>query len=106
MLMAKGYASGWLEWGDRRIEFRDAPFYAEKNWGGGFPTQWFWIQCEHFIDSPTTALTAVGACSSSLLWGKPYHKYTTLSRKHDGKLSPVPTGHVNPSNCYTCAVGA
>jgi len=61
-MMAQGRASGWIEWGGERHEFKDAPAYAEKNWGGGFPKRWFWVQCDTF-DTPTDqqiALTAVG----------------------------------------------
>lgn len=35
--------AGWIEWGGERFEFRDAPSYSEKNWGGGFPRKWFWV---------------------------------------------------------------
>jgi tocopherol cyclase len=48
VLMAEGSASGWLDWGGQRYEFRDAPAYAEKNWGGGFPSKWIWVQCNTF----------------------------------------------------------
>lgn len=40
VMMAHGLASGWLQWGNTRYEFRDAPAYAEKNWGGSFPSKW------------------------------------------------------------------
>jgi tocopherol cyclase len=30
--MAHGLATGYIDWDGRRYEFRDAPFYAEKNW--------------------------------------------------------------------------
>ncbi len=46
--MAHGLASGWVQWGDRRFEFADAPAYAEKNWGGGFPSKWIWVVCNSF----------------------------------------------------------
>jgi len=46
--MAEGAATGWLQWGDQRYEFSDAPAYAEKNWGGGFPSKWIWVQCNTF----------------------------------------------------------
>ena len=58
--MAKGLATGWLEWGDQRYHFTNAPTYAEKNWGGGFPQKWFWIQSESFDDASVT-LTSIGA---------------------------------------------
>ncbi len=48
VLMAHGTASGWLQWGGQRYEFSNAPAYAEKNWGGGFPSKWHWIQCNSF----------------------------------------------------------
>ena len=52
--MAKGKATGWIEWGGdeatgegaKRYEFEDAPAYAEKNWGGSFPSKWWWVQCD------------------------------------------------------------
>ena len=60
--MAHGLASGWIEWGGQRYEFKDAPSYAEKNWGGGFPKKWFWVQCNSWDDADCdAALTAVGA---------------------------------------------
>lgn len=61
VLMAHGGASGWIEWGGRRYEFTDAPAYAEKNWGGGFPSRWAWIQCNSFAGAPGTSVTAVAA---------------------------------------------
>ena len=60
ILMAHGLATGWLEWGDRRYEFHRAPAYAEKNWGGAFPTKWFWLQCNAFEGEADLALTAAG----------------------------------------------
>ena len=40
--------AGWIEWGDRRFEFQDAPSYCEKNWGGSFPEKWFWVCSVNF----------------------------------------------------------
>lgn len=48
VLMAEGRATGWLQWGDQLHEFSGAPAYAEKNWGGGFPSRWIWVQCNTF----------------------------------------------------------
>ncbi|GAX74585.1 hypothetical protein CEUSTIGMA_g2033.t1 [Chlamydomonas eustigma] len=61
VLMADGLASGWLDWGGERYQFKDAPAYAEKNWGGGFPSKWCWVQCNSFDNQPGLSLTAVGA---------------------------------------------
>jgi tocopherol cyclase len=48
VLMAYGTADGWVQWGNTRYELRGAPAYAEKNWGGGFPSKWIWVQCNTF----------------------------------------------------------
>ncbi|KXZ53182.1 hypothetical protein GPECTOR_7g1074 [Gonium pectorale] len=61
VLMAHGEASGWFQWGGQRYEFSGAPAYAEKNWGGGFPSRWHWVQCNTFDGQPGLSVTAVGA---------------------------------------------
>lgn len=61
VLMAHGLATGWAEWGDRRFEFQQAPTYAEKNWGGAFPEQWFWMQANAFRQRPDLSVVAVGS---------------------------------------------
>ncbi len=66
ILMAHGLATGWFEWGDAvgdttcRVDFEQAPAYAEKNWGGAFPQRWFWIQCNAFEQIPDLTLTSGG----------------------------------------------
>ncbi|MEW5314866.1 MAG: hypothetical protein WDW38_006330 [Sanguina aurantia] len=67
VLMSHGLASGHLQWGDTRYEFRDAPSYGEKNWGGGFPSKWHWVQCNTFVGQPNLSVTAVGARRQLLL---------------------------------------
>lgn len=68
ILMAHGFATGWIEWNDRRYEFTNAPAYSEKNWGGAFPTKWFWFNCNAFDHEPDLALTAGGGRRQVLLW--------------------------------------
>jgi len=41
-------ATGHATWDGKRYDFKDAPFYAEKNWGGSFPSKWYWMQCNSF----------------------------------------------------------
>ena len=61
ILTAHGLATGWIERDGERIAFRDAPYYAEKNWGGaGFPRKWFWAQCNAFPSLPGLTVTATG----------------------------------------------
>ncbi|MGG6297842.1 tocopherol cyclase family protein [Leptolyngbya sp. AN02str] len=61
ILMAHGYATGWIDWLGKCYEFVDAPVYSEKNWGSSFPGKWFWIQCNSFESQPDLTLTAVGS---------------------------------------------
>ncbi|HEY9620403.1 MAG TPA: tocopherol cyclase family protein [Crinalium sp.] len=68
ILMAHGLATGWIDWNGQRYSFRDAPAYAEKNWGGAFPKRWFWLNCNCFIDEPDLALTAGGGRRGVLWW--------------------------------------
>lgn len=68
ILMAHGWASGWIEWHGARYEFDKAPAYAEKNWGGAFPQKWFWVNCNAFDDEPDLALTAGGGRRGVLGW--------------------------------------
>ncbi len=60
ILMAHGWATGWIEWNGKRYDFVNAPAYSEKNWGGAFPQKWFWVNCNCFEDEPDLALTAGG----------------------------------------------
>eukprot|EP00898_Chlorokybus_atmophyticus_P002292 jgi/Chlat1/3063/Chrsp21S03318 len=60
ILMSHGLSTGWVEWGRTRYEFKDAPSYSEKNWGGSFPKRWFWIQCNAFKGMADLAVTVAG----------------------------------------------
>jgi tocopherol cyclase len=68
ILMAHGWASGWIEnqplgspgGSPTRLDFDRVPAYAEKNWGGAFPSKWFWVQCNAFDHHPDLALTSGG----------------------------------------------
>lgn len=68
ILMAHGLATGSIDWNGKRYEFENAPAYAEKNWGGAFPTKWFWLNCNAFEDEPDLALTAGGGDRGVLWW--------------------------------------
>lgn len=68
ILMAHGLSSGWIEWFGHRYEFVDAPAYSEKNWGGAFPTKWFWLNCNSFENEPDLALTSGGGRRQVLGW--------------------------------------
>ncbi len=68
ILMAHGWASGWIEWQGQRYAFQNAPAYSEKNWGGAFPQKWFWLNCNSFDGEPDLALTAGGGRRGVLTW--------------------------------------
>jgi tocopherol cyclase len=67
VLMAHGWASGWVDWQGQRYDFAQAPAYSEKNWGGAFPQRWFWLQANAFADHPDLTLTAAGG-KRQVLW--------------------------------------
>jgi tocopherol cyclase len=46
--LADARATGYATWNGKRYEFENVPFYAEKNWGGSFPSKWYWVQCNSF----------------------------------------------------------
>ncbi|MFP4219922.1 MAG: tocopherol cyclase family protein [Phormidium sp.] len=60
ILMAHGWATGWIDWNGERYEFNRVPAYGEKNWGRSFPQKWFWFNCNSFDNEPNLALTAGG----------------------------------------------
>ncbi|NJL49894.1 MAG: tocopherol cyclase, partial [Leptolyngbyaceae cyanobacterium SM2_5_2] len=68
ILMAHGFATGWVEWQGQRYKFTNAPAYSEKNWGGSFPQKWFWLNCNAFDHQPDLALTAGGGRRQVLTW--------------------------------------
>jgi tocopherol cyclase len=68
ILMAHGLATGWVNWNGNRYDFTQVPAYSEKNWGGAFPQQWFWINCNAFTQEPDLTLTAGGGRRQVLWW--------------------------------------
>ena len=83
ILMAHGLATGWIEWNGDRYEFSQAPAYGEKNWGGAFPTKWFWLNCNAFDDHPDLALTAGGGRRQVLAW---MESVAMIGIHHGGKF--------------------
>ena len=61
--LADARVSGTITWKNKTYHITDAPFYAEKNWGGGFPIKWHWLQCNSFnnYNHQRLSITAVGA---------------------------------------------
>ncbi|MGK7941679.1 MAG: tocopherol cyclase family protein [Crocosphaera sp.] len=68
VLMAHGWATGYIDWNGKKYEFEKAPAYSEKNWGHSFPNKWFWINCNSFKQESELSLTAAGAIRKVLNW--------------------------------------
>jgi tocopherol cyclase len=66
--MAHGLATGWIQWEGKTYQFSNAPAYSEKNWGSSFPQQWFWLNCNSFIERADLAITAGGGIRKVLWW--------------------------------------
>ncbi|KAL2631964.1 hypothetical protein R1flu_016650 [Riccia fluitans] len=85
--MAGGLSSGWIEWGDKRYEFEDAPSYSEKNWGGSFPMKWFWVQCNVFEGTTgDIALTAGGGRRGLPLIPGSFEEVAMVGIHYEGKF--------------------
>ncbi|GAB4384643.1 MAG: tocopherol cyclase family protein [Elainellaceae cyanobacterium] len=109
ILMAHGLASGWIEWNGDRYTFTKAPAYGEKNWGGAFPTKWFWLNCNAFENEPELALTAGGGRRGVLWWmesvaligihhrGK-FYEFVPWNADVDWKIQPWGYWHMTARN--------
>ncbi|KAL3689831.1 hypothetical protein R1sor_016140 [Riccia sorocarpa] len=85
--MAGGLSTGWIEWGDKRYEFEDAPSYSEKNWGGSFPNKWFWVQCNVFEGAAgDIALTAGGGRRGLPLLPGSFEEVAMVGIHYDGRF--------------------
>jgi len=60
ILLARGWASGSINWCGENYKFDRAPTYIEKNWGRSFPQQWFWLQCNAFLEHEDLSITCAG----------------------------------------------
>ncbi|KAL7555533.1 hypothetical protein ACA910_006121 [Epithemia clementina (nom. ined.)] len=68
--MADGNATGRFVWQNKTYEFRDAKFYAEKNWGAGLASKWYWTQCNSFEGYEQLSVTAGGGTRGIPFGGK------------------------------------
>ncbi|XP_077210909.1 tocopherol cyclase, chloroplast / vitamin E deficient 1 (VTE1) / sucrose export defective 1 (SXD1) [Tasmannia lanceolata] len=85
--MAGGLSTGWIEWDGERFEFENAPSYSEKNWGGGFPRKWFWIQCNVFQGTTgEVALTAAGGLRQLSGLSENYENAAMIGVHYNGTL--------------------
>lgn len=58
VLISKGLAQGSLRLNEETYNLNDARLYLEKNWGGSFPSQWWWIQANTFESDLCVTSTA------------------------------------------------
>jgi tocopherol cyclase len=58
--LADARATGSVTWKGTTYQFRDAPFYAEKNWGAALPEKWYWTQCNSFPGYDQLSVVAGG----------------------------------------------
>ncbi|KMZ57637.1 Tocopherol cyclase [Zostera marina] len=85
--MAGGLSTGWIEWDGKRFEFENAPSYSEKNWGGGFPRKWFWVQCNVFNGaSGEVALTASGGLRKLSVLSNNFESAALVGVHFEGKF--------------------
>jgi tocopherol cyclase len=58
--LADARATGSVVWKGTTYQFRNAPFYAEKNWGAALPEKWYWTQCNSFPGYDQLSVVAGG----------------------------------------------
>jgi tocopherol cyclase len=51
---------GKAEYNGKIWDFSDGKGYIEKDWGRTFPTNWIWMQCNHFGEKDRSLLFTVG----------------------------------------------
>ena len=90
ILLAHGDATGQMTVDGLVTKFTNAPAYAEKNWGGaGFPSKWFWVQCNSFPEHPGLSITATGANRGVVLFpGMREEVAGVLIHTPDGQFFP------------------
>jgi tocopherol cyclase len=113
VLMAHGLASGSLTWGQHTYQFEQAPTYAEKNWGGAFPSKWFWLQCNAFEHTPDLTLTAAGGIRQifnrqeavgliGLHYQGQFYAFASRDTPMQWHISPWGTWLMNAENAHYC----
>jgi tocopherol cyclase len=58
--LADARANGSVTWKEKTYTFKEAPFYAEKNWGAALPRKWYWTQCNSFAGFAQLSVVAGG----------------------------------------------
>ena len=93
VLISKGKAMGSLSVCDdtgikKTYDLDNATVYLEKNWGGSFPSKWWWIQCNTFKSG--LCLTSTAA-RRTLPFLKDEEEVGLVALHVDGKFLPFPT---------------
>ena len=51
--------SGNLKVGNEIVDFDNGKGYIEKDWGSGMPSEWIWMQSNHFSDSNSSFMLSI-----------------------------------------------
>ena len=94
VLISKGKAVGSLSTTNRDgietlFNLTDATVYLEKNWGGSFPSQWWWIQCNTFRNG--LCLTSTGGRRNLPFLNQEEEEVALVALHWNGKFLPFPT---------------
>lgn len=93
MLISKGVAKGsmivQLDNGESHIYDLDgASLYLEKNWGGSFPSRWWWIQANTFFFQSDLCVTSTAGCRKIPLLGD--EEVGPIGLHWNGEFLPFP----------------
>lgn len=79
------FVQGSITIDGREVVIKDAPGYQDRNWGHSFPTWWFWIHSNSFIENPQSSFVGGGGHAQDAL-DTPLPTAVLLALKHNGKL--------------------
>ena len=82
ILSMDSLASGILKYQAQSIDFTDAKVYIEKDWGKSFPSQYIWMQSNHFNKSNTSIMFSYATIPFLGLKFKGLIAHVTIDQKH------------------------
>lgn len=59
VLSINNYIEGSLELNGKEVNFNGGKGYIEKDWGTSFPSEWIWIQSNHFNRKDTSFMVSI-----------------------------------------------
>lgn len=82
ILSMDSLSSGILKYQEQTIDFTDAKVYIEKDWGKSFPSQYIWMQSNHFNKPNTSIMFSYATIPFLGLKFKGLIAHVTIDQRH------------------------